>query len=321
MPEPVTRRLLQYFRFAELIVILQVLLGMIGLYIAWRNYKIAKEDHELGYCAVQRAPPQSSPPSPQVPSLLTRITRFATTTTPKPIPTTQYPISSALASALFVPDSLGAQAETEGAEAAALAYSSGSSTPVSQQTNVISSRGFVSEDQELSFLVQVLQQYYLYSYNLYWQGQVSGTNPFTNNQCLNILTGQPNQTQYEKLSQDIEAYAALSIKSGKPLDVQYALTLAYFITRVRIIQIQNATVDLSQAAVYNPTTNTITFTSQFITVVSPQLGPQTKALISTGSCSPAQLASTMLLAGEHNPTFQSISTGQKAWTFLCGSAS
>ncbi len=103
--------------------------------------------------------------------------------------------------------------------------------------------------------------------------------------------------------------------------MQYALVMAYFITRVRIIQIQNATLDLGSAAVYSSSTDTITFQPQFIGVVAPQLGPKTKALVSSGSCTPSQLASTMLQPGEHNPTFDSIATGKKPYTFLCGSPS
>ena len=279
---------LQHFNFNEMIVFLQMIIGAIGLWIAWRNHKMAREDHE------QKPSFSSSGPS--------------------------YPLTRSLCTNLFVVDQLGAVAETGAAVATyASSVQNSSAQNSSAQISSIASRGYVDEDQELNFLVQVLQQYYLYAYNLYWTSTVSASNPFTNNQCLRLLQNETDQIQYEKLSQDLEAYAALSVKAQKPTDVVYALVLTYFITRVRIIQVQNATLDLSAAAVYAPTSDLITFGAAFVSIVSPQLGPKTRALVSGGSCTPALLASTLLQTGEHNAMFTGISTGQKAYTFVCGS--
>jgi hypothetical protein len=328
---------LRCFRIAEIVVFIQLLIGAIGVYIAWRSHKLAERNQRSvvsnpsypttsgsGYCSVSTG--GSTPPP--VPTLHARtfhtVHRILSSTNPTPA----YPITAQLCTALFIVDGLGAEAETSSAQQAQAQASgtygsssgSSSSSPPTPQS-IIANRGYVSEDQELGFLVSALNIYYLYAYNLYWTSTPIANNPFTNNQCLYLLQQQNNQQQYEKLSMDIEAYASLAVKAQKPTDVIYALVMTYFITRVRIIQIQNATLDLSASAVYNPSTDTITFQPQFITIVSPQLGPRTKALIGTGTCSPAQLASTMLQAGEHNPTFTNISTGKQNYTFICGSAS
>ena len=280
------RGVLRYFKFAEVILLVQVIVAVLGLWLAWRAQA---RDPRLGSSANTFS-----------------ARRLQTTITPA------YPATSALCTALFVVDALDAQDETSAAQAT---YASTS------VNSVINTRGYASEEDELRFLVATLQQYYLYAYNLYWSGTVSPSNPFSNNQCLSLLQNQNDQTQYEKLSADIEAYAAMSVKAQKPIDVIYALTLTYFITRVRIVQVQNATLDLSAAVVYSPSTNVIVFSAPFAAILSPQLGPQTKALVMIGSCTPAQLASTMLMPGEHNATFTSLSTGLKPYTFTCGSAS
>jgi hypothetical protein len=324
---------------AEIVVFIQLLIGAIGVYIAWRSHKLAERNQRSvvsnpsypttsgsGYCSVST----SESNSPPIPTLHARtfhaVHRILSSTNPTPA----YPITAQLCTALFIVDALGSEAETSSAQQAqaqaqasgTYGSSSGSASPSPPtHQSIIANRGYVSEDQELGFLVSALNTYYLYAYNLYWTGTAIANNPFTNNQCLYLLQQQNNQQQYEKLSMDIEAYASLAVKVQKPTDVIYALVMTYFITRVRIIQVQNETLDLSASAVYNPSTDTITFQPQFITIVSPQLGPLTKALISTGTCSPAQLASTMLQAGEHNPTFTNISTGKQSYTFICGSAS
>jgi hypothetical protein len=312
---------------AELVVIIQLVIGAIGVYIAWRSHKSAELErmhrmglisagsgggsnptastHEGGYCAVR--PKNGLSFSASSPASLS----------------SPYPLTTSVCSNLFVVDALGSQAETIQAQAQAQANNTYSSSSGSSSSSPQVITGFVSEDQELGFLVSVLNTYYLYAYNLYWSGSATANNPFTNNQCLSLLQQQNNQQQYEKLSQDIEAYAAISARnnSNKTVDTVYALVMTYFITRVRIIQIQNATLDLSSSCIYNSSNNLITFQPQFITVVAPQLGSKTKALITSGSCTPQQLASTMLLPGEHNPTFDNLSTGKTSYTFICGSAS
>lgn len=278
-----------------MMVWLQVLIALLCLYIAWRV-------HQNNTCSSTLSGAESASAFTGTRGTFGS-TRFRSTTT---VGNAAYPLTSTTCATLMVPQALDSLSEE--ANQTYASTSSGGSFPV-------------SEEDELNALVSLLQQYYFWSYNLWYSSTASAAYPFTNDQCYKLLSHEPNQTQYERLSQDIEAYGALAVNQGKTADVVSALVMVYFTTRVRVIQVQNATVNLSSAIIYTPATDTITFSPQFIQIVSPQLGPKTKALLTVGSCTPAQLASTLLLTGEHNPTWEALSTGKHSWTFVCGAPS
>ena len=313
----------QCWRSLELLNLIQVVVSVIALWFVWRSHARSSTAQRLlsgdgvsgsaapppaGYCSVATEQPSCTGAPARLAS--GRVLRASGTT---------LALTVAVCSQLMVAVSLDAQSDAAALAVAAAAASAAAST-------VASGPSFVSEEQVLADLVPSLTAMYLTAYNLFWTQTASSVNPFTatQNQCLSVLQKQSNQIQYEQLSGDLEAYAALGKRNALPPDVQYALTLVWFVSRVRIMQAQNATLDLSAAVIYTASTGLVTLSPQFLVVALPHFGPQTKALLGSGASAarvtPTQLATVLLASGEHPSAFEQVAGGKAGRKFICGSA-
>lgn len=292
-------------RLAETLMFIQLLLSLAAI---WIMCKSASELRKETGAVIQQTEAVSRQAVSSEPTFCSLKATAAPVSTTGSVPSPSF--LSTVCSQLMTVQQLSAANDVNNINQKAIA--AGATVPPSTVSQV-------SEGQALGFLIPILTTLYLVAYNLFWRQTFSTDSPSSNNDmCLWLLQKRDNDDQYEALSGDIQGYAAIGqSKAALSSNIKQALMLVYFVARVRIFQVQNATVDLSDSIVYDTTTNTIKFSSSFAQMTVSQLGPLTAAVIKGGSTTPEKLVAALLGQGEQSTEFQRLMTG-KSHRFICG---